>query len=85
MPPCFLGTAAPRLQVQRCCSRERQDAQEPWGRDREMKSGGPGGQKEGLGWGPGAVAEGSREEELDLPGRTELFRCFIRRLWCPSP
>lgn len=38
-----------------------------------MKLEGVGGQKEGLGWGAGEMAEGSREEGLELPGRIVLF------------
>lgn len=63
----------------------RQDNQEPRGKDRDMKVEGVWGQKEGLGWGTGEMAEGSREEELELMGRTALFQCFILRPWCPSP
>lgn len=57
----------------------RQDNQEPRGKDRDVKVEGVWGQKEGLGWGTGEMAEGSREEELELTGRTALFQCFILR------
>lgn len=40
------------------------------------------GTKGGEEWGAGEMAEGSREEERELPGRTARFQCFTR---CPSP